>query len=96
MDPKLTVAIQWAKANYKRKWKKQFSESMTDHMAAKPFGISESQWKTWYFAPFGLPELNERVILLREHLANEKPSSDFVMPEKFTLKSAMRFWGVEV
>jgi hypothetical protein len=76
-------ALSWAKSNYPR-WRKRWNETLEQHMAAMPqymqlpdyYPLKSRReklilWFSWYLYPFGIPEWNENVRIVR-HLLRDR------------------------
>ena len=46
-------------------WRERYSETLAEHMAHKPRGISARTWYFWYRHPFGNQEMNRRHNIVR-------------------------------
>jgi hypothetical protein len=78
-------ALGWARSNYRRNWRKRFSESLAEHMAAMPqwmrlpdfypFRSRQKKialWRNWYFFPFGDKWMNVNVAIMRRLLRERR------------------------
>jgi hypothetical protein len=76
-------AVTWARSNY-HAWRKRFGETLEQHMAAMPTHMvlpsyypEESRqakrdlWEYWYHSPFGAPDFNEHVAIVRRLLLSK-------------------------
>ena len=63
-------AARWAKQYYPH-WRKRFGGTRERHNAQRPRDIPEDIWDAWYLAPFGVPEWNRNIAIVRRLLAEK-------------------------
>jgi hypothetical protein len=86
-------AVEWAKGAYGRRWRSHVLSTLDD--------LPEN-YKRFYWQPFGIPEWNYNIHLVRTYFAREhgynypdpERGANSINCEEFTLKSALRFWGI--
>lgn len=95
--PTLAEATETLHRAYGRKWKaelKRFSETLAQHNARRPAHITAEAWEHWYWFPFGVPEWNRAVVVLRRDLAGEPIPDGLELPEPFSWRKAFGVFGV--